>query len=183
MMEQAARGAVILSLMKQLRERGSWCGATDIQKTAYFLQTLTDVHMGLDFILYKHGPYSFGLRDHITQLVAYGFVKRVPDQPPYAPHLEVTERGEKLIHSHRETVEAAEEHITFISEHLAQEGIAVLERLGTALLFTLNGATEADQETRARAITEAKPHVSPEEALEAVKRVDRIRAEWAAVAP
>jgi len=38
--------------------------------------------MDLDFIVYEHGPHLFDPRDHITELVAYGFAMRVPEQPP-----------------------------------------------------------------------------------------------------
>ena len=69
-MERLQRAAVLLSLIEQLKDRGSWCGDTHIQKTTYFLQELLKVPLGFEFILYKHGPYSFDLEDEITALRA-----------------------------------------------------------------------------------------------------------------
>ena len=52
-----------------LRARGSACGESHIQRTAFFLQQLTLVPLGLAFRLWKHGPYSFDLKDEISELL------------------------------------------------------------------------------------------------------------------
>ena len=58
-MDRVRNGVVITKLIETLRERGSWCGETHVQKAAFFLQELMEVPMRFNFILYKHGPFSF----------------------------------------------------------------------------------------------------------------------------
>lgn len=42
-MKRLQRDAVILSLIENLRSKGSWCGETHIQKATYFIQELLRV--------------------------------------------------------------------------------------------------------------------------------------------
>ena len=67
-MNRTQRQAILLTLIQQLRDNGSWCGETHIQKSAYFLQELLGVPLELNVIFYKHGPYSFDLGDEVTAL-------------------------------------------------------------------------------------------------------------------
>lgn len=60
-MERLNRAAVLLNLVETLRSKGSWASETHFQKAAYFLQELLRVPLEFEFILYKHGPFSFGL--------------------------------------------------------------------------------------------------------------------------
>jgi len=69
-MDRLRRAALLTQLIERLRRRGSWCGETHVQKATLFLQDLTRIPMGFDFILYKHGPFSFDLRDELTSLRA-----------------------------------------------------------------------------------------------------------------
>jgi len=67
--------------------------------------------------------------------------------------------------------------VDFVVSKLADFGVATLERLATALYFTKLEPI-ADLEERARKIHEVKPHISKHAALDAVKRVEDILAEW-----
>ena len=71
-MNRLQRAAVLLTLLEQLQARGSWCGETHVQKSVYFLQDLLQVPLGFEFVLYKHGPYSFDLNDEITAVQLHG---------------------------------------------------------------------------------------------------------------
>ncbi|MCL6557372.1 MAG: hypothetical protein K6U74_00970, partial [Firmicutes bacterium] len=66
MLPSLKRKALLLSLVKAMESQGSWCGETHIQKCSYFLQAMLGVPLGFEFILYKHGPFSFDLRDELT---------------------------------------------------------------------------------------------------------------------
>jgi uncharacterized protein YwgA len=82
------RDAVLLSLMNEMRAKGSWCGETHIQKSVYFLQELLEVPMNLEFILYKHGPYSFDLADAVTAMRADSLLEynhAVPTGQAFSP--------------------------------------------------------------------------------------------------
>ena len=54
----------------------------------------TDFSFG--FILYKHGPFSFEMRDELSGMRSDGLITRTVDDPRYGPRLEITERGEQL---------------------------------------------------------------------------------------
>ena len=60
-MDRLRRAALLTRLIQRLRDRGSWCGETHLQKASLLLQDLTGVPLGFDYILYKHGPFSFDL--------------------------------------------------------------------------------------------------------------------------
>src|SRR6266545_4036200 len=75
-MKRLQRAALLTELVEQMRAHDSWCGETHLQKATYFLQELLDVEMDYDFVLYKHGPFSFDLRDELG-----GFVSSCPLEP------------------------------------------------------------------------------------------------------
>jgi hypothetical protein len=62
-MNRLQRAALLTELADKLREQGSWCGETHLQKATYFLQTLRLVPTGYDFILSKFGPFAFDLAE------------------------------------------------------------------------------------------------------------------------
>ena len=86
-MNRLQRAAVLTALADELRKRGSWCGETHLQKATYFLQSLLGVPLGYEFILYKHGPYSFDLHDELTALCTDQLLELRPQPYPYGPSL------------------------------------------------------------------------------------------------
>jgi len=77
-MDRLRKAALQTRLIEQLRKEGSWCGETHVQKATLFLQDLMRVPLELEFILYKHGPFSFDLRSELTSLRADELVKLEP---------------------------------------------------------------------------------------------------------
>ena len=65
-MKQNIRRAAISRLVEVMRAIGSWAGETHVQKCVYFMQGLLEVKMEYDFVLYKHGPYSFDLHNELA---------------------------------------------------------------------------------------------------------------------
>lgn len=173
-MERLKRDALLVTLIEGLRKEGSWCGETHVQKTTYFLQELLRVPLELDFILYKHGPFSFDLSAVITQMRADGTVKLIPKWP-YGPSLEPDTTSDLLKKLYPKTIQKYAEQIRFTAEKLGQKNVAELERLGTALYITLKGTVGKKPESRAARVHELKPHVPLDKALEAVKELDSIR--------
>ncbi len=127
--------------------------------------------MGFDFILYRHGPFSFNLRDELAELRAVGYLELEPRPQPYGPSFAVTTEGRKLVQVHEGTVNEYAREIAFVTERLADKNVADLERLATAFFLVLRDG-KGDESSRARALHEVKRHVSEEEALEAVRTVD-----------
>jgi hypothetical protein len=129
------------------------------------------VPFDFEFILYKHGPYSFDLRDELTSLRADELLELEP-RYPYGPGIVPTERSEYIQGACSKTVRKYEGQIAYVSKKLGGKEVADLERLATAYLVTLSGKSSAKR--RARKLTELKPHISPEAAKRAVHEVDRM---------
>jgi len=174
-MNRMQRAAVLLALINKLREGGSWCGETHIQKAVYFLEKLSGTSIGYDFILYKHGPFSFELRDELTAMRADGLLDLKVQAASYGPCFIPTELGLKFMKRFPRTMGVHMRTVEFVTSHLSSHGVASLERLATALYVT-----EEDKEagkgvdSRAERIHELKPHIDLPQAKQAVKTVDQI---------
>jgi hypothetical protein len=172
-MDRLRRAAVLTRLIGQLRQKGSWCGETHVQKATLFLQNLMRVPLGFDFILYKHGPFSFDLRDELTSLRADELVKLEP-QRGYGPRITTTDQSKYIQGLYSKTLEKYDDSISFIAKNLGSKGVADLERLATALYVTQRLSSDSSIDERVTNLTALKPHISRDEAVEAIKEVDQI---------
>jgi uncharacterized protein YwgA len=165
---------LILAVAGELRQRGSWTGETHIQKVGYFLQDLMGVPLEAEYILYKHGPYSFDLRRTLAAMRAYQYVEWQPNPYPYGPTLIEGSLAGTL---RRFSKEPAEYHdrIAFAAQWLGPKRVSELERLGTALYVTLT--EDIPSQDRVARICELKPHVAPAEAQAAVAELDTMIAQ------
>jgi uncharacterized protein YwgA len=182
-MNRLQKAALLTELADCLARNGSWCGETHLQKATYFLQTLLEVPLGFDFILYKHGPYSFELGDELTALQADYLLEMRVKSSGYGPSLLPTDTSTGLRQRHPITVGKYARAIEFVAAAFGEKGVAQLERLSTALYVSHELRMTAAAEDRARRLNELKPHVTLEQAREAVKEVDRLAQEARALAP
>jgi hypothetical protein len=173
-MKRLQRDAVLLSVIENLGAEGSWCGETHIQKATYFVQELLKVPLEFDFILYKHGPFSFDLSDEITAMRADYLLGLQPRSYPYGPSIVHGESGEMIKEQFPKTLEMYNPSVEFVADKFGDKGVAELERISTALYVTLTGGVGGSVESRAQRIHELKPHVEMDEAFDAVKAVDEI---------
>ncbi|HHY37492.1 MAG TPA: hypothetical protein GX507_00940 [Clostridia bacterium] len=186
-MERLTRTGVILSLIEEMGRAGSWCGETHVQKCSYFLQAMLGVPMGFHFILYKHGPFSFELRDELTAMRADGLLSIQIKRASYGPSLTLGRNAHVVRRISDNVIRNYTGQIEFVARWLSTKGVAELERLGTALFVTveeanlpieaktnrtIGGKANRTIEVRADRINQLKPHVSIDEALDAVKAVD-----------
>jgi len=172
-MEMLQKAVVIAELVNKMKEHGSWCGETHVQKAVFLLQELVKVPTGFAFVLYKHGPFSFDLRDEITEWRVYDLFRWQTHREPYGPSLRTTANAETLQGRFRKTLTKYEKQVDFIAQAVGRRGVAELERLATALLIT-GRLPDSDAATRARRINELKPHVPVPLALKAVEEIDEI---------
>ncbi|MBN1902212.1 hypothetical protein JW926_12885 [Candidatus Sumerlaeota bacterium] len=174
-MERLKRASVIIDLADELLKEGSWCGETHLQKITFFLQDLLKVPLDYDFILYKHGPFSFDLCDELTAMRADRLMEYVIKMYPYGPSLVPTKTGRIIKENFfQKTIDQNKPKINFISSRLGNKGVAELEKLGTALFVTLKERQLVDASKRAQRINSIKPHISLEEATTAIREVDQI---------
>jgi hypothetical protein len=172
-MNRLQRAALLTELADKLQNQGSWCGETHIQKAAYFLVDLLRVPVGLGFILYKHGPFSFELRDELTAMRADGLLELRPREP-YGPTLAPTPGSAAFRKRYPVTLTTYQSQLDFVTRTLASKGVAELERLATALYVTRKSPGLLTIDERAARIHEVKPHVSLDEAKVAVAEIDRL---------
>lgn len=169
-MERLKRASVLLRLNEELRKSGSWAGETHMQKATFFLQELLEVPIGFDFVLYKHGPFSFDLRDELTFMRAQGFLQLEP-QYPYGPTLVAGAKGALLTSVFGKAAEQYAAGIRFVSQKLGGKTVAELERTATALYITLREPRVTDVVER---LTSLKPHIELLEARAAASEVEQI---------
>jgi uncharacterized protein YwgA len=171
-MKRFKQDALLTETAFQLRARGSWCGETHMQKAVYFLQRLRNVPLGFDFILYKHGPFSFDLRDELTAMVADGFFE-LRAQWPYGPSLLPTAAGQDLRLSFPKTLVQYGRDIEFVSEEFGDRNVNDLEKLATAL-YVYSECTHDSPKEQARILHQLKPHIPVQDAYEALRHVDSL---------
>lgn len=168
-MKPFEQAVVVLRLAEAMKERGGWGGETHIQKSAYFLQELLGVPTGFEFILYKHGPFSFDLRSTLTMMEAEDLIAWEPRRP-YGPTLVRGSDADYLDRHFGLVGERYSRQVDFVADRMADKGVRELEKLATALFVTGEGS---DVSKRAARIVELKPHIALTEALESVQTVDR----------
>ena len=173
-MGRMKNAALIARLVERQREQESWCGETHFQKAIYFLQHLMDVPLGFPFILYKHGPFSFELRDELTALRADHLLTLEHD-PRYSPRIAATNQSKYIQNRFPRTLATYDSRIAFIAQRLGPKGVVQLERLGTALYVKLEDERPAAQ--RIRTITTLQPHIKEHEAIHAVREVDEMHSD------
>ena len=171
-MNRVERYALLAELISNLERKDSWCGETHIQKAAYLAQELVGLPLGLDFVLYRHGPYSFDLHDELTAMRADGMLRVEPRNPPYGPSLKPTDRAGKLRADRRALLDPFTARLDFITEIVGTKSVVELERLATAFFVTREQPLGASVESRAARLHELKPHVSLEQAKHALETID-----------
>jgi uncharacterized protein YwgA len=170
-MDRLRRDVILIRLIEALRERGSWCGETHIQKAAYLLQEMVGVPMGFDFILYKHGPFSFELRDELSVMRADGFVSLRVQDPAYGPSIVPEPQADVLRKRFPKTLKEHEARIEFIAERLNRKPVVELERLATAFYVLRQSGEKTEANTIAQEVHAMKPHIAADQALPAVRTV------------
>lgn len=174
-MRRLRKAAVLTRLIQRLGDNESWCGETHIQKATYFLQSLTGVPLEFDFILYKHGPFSFDLRDELTALRADGLLT-LESRRPYGARMTVTKQSDYIQGLHPKTLSKYENQVDFVAKKIGQKGVVELERLATALYVTKN-FEDLTVDEKAEKLTSLKPHILLDNARNAVQEVNRLDAE------
>ena len=165
-------------VIKALREKGSWTGETHIQKTVFAYDRLSGDRLDLDFIIYKFGPFSFSLRDELSELRARGFVEFELQPDSMGPRYVVTPKGDAL---------AALAHVdqtllNGVVGVLADRNVKELEKVATAL-FVLTDQQNGQQDDSAlkKQMKEYKPHLHENEISSAIVEARSLKSRLAPV--
>lgn len=168
------RTVLLGALVDKLRQKGSWCGETHVQKSTFFLQELLGVRLGFRFILYWYGPFSFELREEITGARADGFLDLEAQEPPYGPKLTVTPVYESFHKRFPRTLQRYGSHLDFIATTFGDKGVAELERLATAF-YVMHRESMEDVDQVATRVVELKSHIDRTDARDAALEVQDIQ--------
>ena len=101
-------------------------------------------------------------------------ILEVNPQPTYGVKFSLGKTYHQLTEKYFDLINKYEREIDFVADNLSRKNVSELEKLATALYITKNRETDGSVQQRANRINEIKPHVSIEEAEEALKKVD----EW-----
>lgn len=172
-MDRLRDAAVLTHLIDLLRTRGSWAGETHLQKAVYLAKELLDVPFEFGYMLYKHGPFSFELRDELSALVADDFIRLEPQAPPYGPRFVTTTQASQLQKTYSRTLTKWAPRLEFVASHLGGRGVKELEKLATAV-FASHEFPNSSVSHRAKTLSEIKPHISIDEAKSAIHEADAI---------
>ncbi len=169
-LKPAEQWALVAKLVDEMKKKGQWAGETHIQKALYFLKSMTKVPCMYDFVLYKHGPYSFDLHDDLGKMRAH-LVLDIEARRPYGPSFSLGQLGEKSIKRVEEAINKHVSQIDFVVEHLGSMDVRTLERYATAL-YVKSEKNDHDIKSLGRAIVDRKPHISEDDAQKAVEWVN-----------
>jgi uncharacterized protein YwgA len=175
-MEGLKRKAVVLSLIEKMDKNNSWCGETHVQKCSYFLQEGLGIPLGYDFILYKHGPFSFDLRDELTEMRSNNFVVLQP-QYPYGPSLSYGDLADDLKKQFPKTIAKYESALNYVAKNISRNKVNELEKLATAL-YIIKEERIVKKIACAKRMNEIKPHITLEDAKAACEDVDQLLRKW-----
>jgi hypothetical protein len=168
------RCALIVDLIKELHLHGSWCGETHIQKAMYISQDLAKANFGYKFVMYKHGPFSFDLKDELAAMRANGIIEFTFPQRGYGPSICVTKFGERVYDTNQDNIKNYCRVNEFVAKWLATSDVRNLERLATAYYVTKKNPRDPIIE-RARKINSLKLHIDVFAAEEAIKIIENKR--------
>ena len=163
----AERRTLVSALVKTMRDKDSWAGETHIQKCIFFLQEMLNVPLGYQFVLYKHGPYSFDLRSELAVMRA-GLYLEVEPRSGYGPSFTLGHWGQRAANKLSSYSNAVE----FVCDEISTKDVRSLERISTAFFIqsTPDNTCLKSGEV-AKRVSELKPHISFEEARVAVSEV------------
>ncbi len=176
-MKKYERFTLIAFLLKEMKKNGNWCGGTHVQKEILFLDLLFNVPLDLNYILYKHGPFSFGLRNDLSAMWAESLIRYIPQHYPLGPKIRIKKRSEILMRIFPETVVKYQNEIVFVTKKLKDSGVIELEGLGTALWVSKKENIGPSVSARAKRLHKIKNHISEENATKYINIVDRIIAD------
>ena len=153
--------AFILEVINGLKTAGSWTGKTHVQKTMFLINEATPVQVPFDFVLYKHGPYSFDIENELEQMKSYDAVVVQPISG-YGVELRPSENA-TLVSRLAPLTASEKDSVDAICHFVGNKGVIELERLATAV-WIRNRDHIADHHEVALRINALKPHIKIPEA-------------------
>lgn len=165
---------LLLDLIKELRAAGSWTGKTHIIKTLYLATECAGIEAPFEFILYKHGPYSFDVEDALAAMQVYGYTAQEDLAPGYGRTFVEGPKASALLRA-AALPPSQKTKIRRICRAVGTKNVRELEGLATACWVKCReGITETER--IAERINALKPHIPLEEARSRTKELGALMA-------
>lgn len=185
-MSKLRRHALLANLIEEMRGAKSWTGRTHIQKTLYVFQSFFDAEPDLrvPYLLYRHGPYSFGLDEDLAEMEFYGAIRR-EEHPPYGPRYELTGEAGVLRARYGAGLDDWLPALRFVAGRVATRPVRELEALCT-LMHVATDSEESGRcphvEAQIARVRELKPHLTDAELHLAAAEYSALREDARALA-
>ena len=153
--------ALILAMIEELKANSSWTGKTHVQKAMFLVREATSVDNPFEFVLYKHGPYSFEIENELEQMKSYGAISSTP-QAGYGVVLQPGENA-GFIKKNAALSDAEREAIRSIAKFVGSKNVVDLEKEATAV-WIRNREGVVDTRKVAERMHGLKPHISTADA-------------------
>lgn len=173
-MRRLRRAALIAELTDRLHAHDSWAGETHLQKGVFLLQELLGVPTEVEYELFKHGPFSFQLREELGEMRSEDILTLVPQRPPYGPRFYTDEGTAQLRERFPKTLKKYEPQLEWVAEWMDSRGVVELERLATAFWVTRELGEGESVERRAQRLRELKPHFTMDACIGAIRDIDEM---------
>lgn len=155
--------AIVLRAVRGLNAANSWTGKTHVIKSLYIASTKAD--LPFEFVLFKHGPYSFDANDAIESMSAVGFLS-LTATPPYGVQLKPG-RFEGLLDEdlNPSTVSIVDRAI----ELVGTAGVQELEAFATSIWVAERDGFDGD-DAWLKAVKKLKPHLADKLITDAISK-------------
>lgn len=149
----------VLDFLSQMEQVNSWCGETHLQKSIYLFQSLKHpTNEYFDFVMYKHGPYSFDLHNCLGEMESRLLLRREPT-PPYGARLKLTPSGTRWLARQVRNSSEDQAAMSKIASRFSVKNVSELESLATAV-WVLRTTYAADESRAAEHFKCLKPYIS-----------------------
>ncbi len=168
--------AIILGVIENLHKNGSWTGRTHVQKTLSLLNDRGSMQIPFEFVIYRHGPYSFDVESELAQMRSYGALEVEPNSQGYGVVLSPGPQADlarKIKPLSEEDQKAIEDACCFVGAW----GVAKLEQIATTS-WIRKKENVSDREGVAKRLHQLKPHIPVEEG----KHADAEVCDWLGIA-
>jgi len=155
--------AIVLKAVHGLNAAKSWTGKTHVIKTLYIASTKAD--LPFEFVLFKHGPYSFDANDAIEFMSAIKLLS-LTATPPYGVQLKPG-RLESVIDVDVDprVIEAIDRAV----ESVGDSDVKQLEAFATSI-WVLEKQKPIHDAEWLKAVKELKPHLGDPLIPDAIKK-------------
>ena len=124
-MDAVGLQAILVEFVDRIRQAGSWAGETHIQKGVFFLQKMLGVPTPFEFVLYKHGPYSFDLHDQLADMRAH-HILGIESRFPYGPSFRSGDLGQRTKLLSKQVSQMYEKQLDFVAHHFSTKDVGDL---------------------------------------------------------